>query len=95
MLFILNNKYIIGVNIGGSDTLDNIFPQCGPDGVPLGQRFFKRKDTVENFLAWAVKTGQMDLSAAQQGIASNWVQYLGVAETMCPGGRCPSSRDQQ
>jgi hypothetical protein len=83
--------HIVPLELGGSDTLDNIFPQCGPVDVPLEQRAFKRKDTVENYLAWAVKTGEMDFSAAQRGIASNWVQYLDAAETTCPGGSCPSS----
>lgn len=83
--------HVIPLELGGSDQLENIYPQCGPENVPLEQRAFKRKDTVENYLAWAVKTGQMDLSAAQRGIASNWLQYLEEAESMCPGGRCPSS----
>lgn len=84
--------HVVPLELGGADTLDNIFPQCGPAGVPLEQRFFKRKDTVENYLAWAVKSGRMDLSAAQRGIASDWTQYLNVAEDACPGGRCPYSR---
>jgi hypothetical protein len=43
--------HLVSLEIGGADTLDNIWPQCGPSGVALPQRFFKEKDTVENFLA--------------------------------------------
>jgi hypothetical protein len=30
--------------------LDNIWPECGPAGVTLAQRWFKKKDAVENFV---------------------------------------------
>jgi hypothetical protein len=80
--------HLIALELGGADTLDNIWPQCGPPGAPLAQRFFKEKDTVENYLAKMVKTGQMDLGEAQRGIATDWTQYLDVARTGCPGGRC-------
>src|SRR5262249_48224158 len=43
--------HLISLELGGADTLDNIWPQCGPSGVALSQRDFKQKDTVENFLA--------------------------------------------
>lgn len=81
--------HLVPLELGGADTLDNIWPQCGPADAPLEARFFKRKDTVENYLAWAVKTGRMDLGTAQRGIASDWPQYLAAAEAACPRGRCP------
>jgi hypothetical protein len=84
--------HLVPLELGGADTLDNIYPQCGPLGAPLEARFFKRKDTVENYLAWAVKTGRMNLIDAQKGIASNWIQYLKIAESTCPDGRCPFSK---
>jgi hypothetical protein len=80
--------HLIPLELGGADTLDNIWPQCGPSGVALPQRFFKEKDTVENFLAMQVKQGQMDLGAAQRGIATDWTQFLGEAMRACPEGRC-------
>jgi hypothetical protein len=64
--------HLISLELGGADTLANIWPQCGPSGVALPQRFFKEKDTVENFLAMQVREGQMDLSEAQKGIATDW-----------------------
>jgi hypothetical protein len=80
--------HLISLELGGADTLDNIWPQCGPAGVAPPQRFFKEKDTVENFLAMQVREGRMDLSAAQNGIATDWTQFLDEARQACPEGRC-------
>ncbi len=80
--------HLISLELGGADTLDNIWPQCGPPGVSLSQRFFKEKDGVENYLAKMVKTSQMDLGEVQRGIATDWTQYLDAAREACPGGRC-------
>lgn len=68
--------HLVSLELGGADTLDNIWPQCGPSGVSLPDRYFKEKDMVENYLAQQVKSGQIDLSVAQKGIASDWTQYL-------------------
>jgi hypothetical protein len=80
--------HLISLELGGADTLDNIWPQCGPPGVSLTQRYFKEKDGVENYLARLVKDGQMDLAEAQRGIATDWTQYVEAARRACPGGRC-------
>jgi hypothetical protein len=80
--------HLISLELGGADTLDNLWPQCGPSRVALEERFFKRKDTVENYLAKQVRDGSMSLADAQEGIAKDWTQYLNDAETACPGGRC-------
>jgi hypothetical protein len=80
--------HLISLELGGADTLDNIWPQCGPSGVSLPQRFFKEKDTVENFLAMQVREGRMDLSEAQKGVATDWTQFLDQARRACPEGRC-------
>jgi hypothetical protein len=68
------------LELGGADGLGNIWPQCGPDGVPLDERYFKAKDRVENYLADEVKAGRMSLHDAQRGIASDWTQYLTIAD---------------
>ena len=52
--------------------MDNIWPQCGPDSVTLGQRYFKQKDMVEFYLADQVKAGNMDQTTAQQEIAADY-----------------------
>lgn len=72
--------HLISLELGGADTLDNIWPQCGPDGVTLNQRYFKQKDMVENWLAVQVYTGKITLQAAQHGIASDWTQYIEAAK---------------
>ena len=69
--------------------MGNIWPECGSDAVSLNQRFFKRKDHVENYLAAEVRSGRMTLQAAQRGIASDWTKYLKDAEGWCSrGGQC-------
>jgi hypothetical protein len=80
--------HLISLELGGADTLENIWPQCGPPGVALAQRDFKQKDTVENFLAKQVREGRMDLSTVQKAIAIDWTQFLDAARQACPEGRC-------
>jgi hypothetical protein len=79
--------HLISLELGGADTVDNIWPQCGPDGVALSERFFKRKDAVENFLAKQVRDGKISLSDAQKGISSDWTQFLAESEG-CDGAAC-------
>jgi hypothetical protein len=81
--------HLISLELGGADTLDNIWPQCGPSGASLQKRFFKMKDIVENFLAMQVRADRMGLIDAQRGIATDWTQYLEEARRVCPEGRCP------
>lgn len=57
--------HLISIELGGADTLDNIWPQCGPRGVVLPKRFFKQKDDVENYLAAQVRAGAIRLEDAQ------------------------------
>jgi hypothetical protein len=80
--------HLVSLELGGADTLNNIWPQCGPPGVALTRRYFREKDTVENYLAKQVREGRMDLSAAQKGIATDWTQYLDGARIACPDVGC-------
>ena len=68
--------HLVPLELGGADGLGNIWPECGPDGVTLENRYFKVKDRVENYLAGEVRAGRMSLNDAQRGIASDWTQYL-------------------
>jgi hypothetical protein len=79
--------HFISLELGGSDTLDNIWPECGPDGVPLDRRFFKEKDRVENYLADQVEAGSMSLEDAQRGIATDWTQYIAPAKLARRNGK--------
>jgi hypothetical protein len=71
--------HLISLELGGADTLDNIWPQCGPAGVKLAKRYFKIKDGVENYLAVQVRTGAIPLEKAQHEIASDWTQFIDQA----------------
>jgi hypothetical protein len=71
--------HLISLELGGADTLDNIWPECGPPDVTLAERYFKQKDKVENFLAKQVKEGKMDLADAQKRIAEDWTQFIDEA----------------
>ena len=79
--------HLISLELGGADTVDNIWPQCGPDGAALSERYFKRKDAVENFLAKQVREGKMSLADAQKGIATDWTQFLAASEG-CEAAAC-------
>lgn len=72
--------HLVPLELGGADGLGNIWPQCGPDDVRLRDRYFKRKDQVENYLAAKVRAGEMSLEEAQRGIAADWTQYLDVSK---------------
>lgn len=85
--------HLVSLELGGADTLDNIWPQCGPSRAVLKNRYFKQKDMVENYLAAQVRAGAIPLKEAQKGIATDWTQYLDeakkckTAKTKCPKGQ--------
>jgi hypothetical protein len=72
--------HLVSLELGGADTIDNIWPQCGPDGAALAQRYFRIKDGVENYLAAQVRNGAISLAEAQRGIATDWTQYVDAAK---------------
>lgn len=80
--------HLVPLYLGGADTLDNIWPQCGPSGVHLDDRFFKEKDKVEFYLGQQVREGKMELEKAQKGIAEDWTKFLDDAESYCKSGKC-------
>lgn len=71
--------HLVPLEMGGADTLDNVWPQCGPARAGLNSRFFKQKDAVENFLVARVKDGSMELATAQKEIARDWTQFIAAA----------------
>ncbi len=70
--------HLVPIESGGSDTLENIWPQCGPAKAPLSKRWFKVKDQVENYVTREIKGGRISLEDAQRGIAEDWSQYVPV-----------------
>jgi hypothetical protein len=85
--------HVVPLYLGGADTLDNIWPQCGPNAASLNNRFFKEKDKVELYLGAQVRSGAMSLSDAQDGIAKDWTQYVKDANAFCSknGNGCSSN----
>jgi len=51
--------HLVPLELGGADTVENIWPECGPSGGTLRNRYFKQKDLVENYLTQRVKDGIM------------------------------------
>lgn len=81
--------HLVPLELGGADGMGNIWPECGPSGAVLEDRYFKIKDRVEEFLAEEVKAGRIPLEAAQRGIATDWTQYVLAANSYCASkGRC-------
>jgi hypothetical protein len=76
--------HLVLLEIGGADTVDNIWPQCGPKGAKLNNRFFKQKDRVENYVAALIKDGTIDTAAKladyQHKIAEDWTQLLAESD---------------
>ncbi len=64
--------HLISLELGGSDELKNIWPECGPSGASLNERYFKKKDKVENYLHKLVCDHEMTLTHAQHQIATDW-----------------------
>lgn len=68
--------HLVSIGLGGSDALENLWPQCGPADVPVGQREFKIKDAhAELSLMREIKAGA-DLPDIQQRIAKDWTQFI-------------------
>jgi len=80
--------HLVPLEMGGADSMDNIWPQCGPGNAVLKNRYFKQKDQVEMYLAEQVKSGAMDQSTAQHAIARDYTQFLDAAKTYCASHSC-------
>jgi hypothetical protein len=47
--------HLVPLKLGGADSLDNIWPQCGPFGSAGMKIYFKEKDMVEDYFTALVK----------------------------------------
>ena len=70
----MRTRHLVPLELGGADSLDNIWPQCGPFSATGMAVYFKQKDKVEDYLTTMVKTGKMELREAQEGVARDWTQ---------------------
>jgi hypothetical protein len=80
--------HLVPLEMGGADSLDNIWPQCGK--APNGKNYKEIKDVVETYLAIQVLMG-MDIDMARKGIASDWTQYIGDSQKFCASNSCDIS----
>ncbi len=56
--------HLVPLELGGADTLDNLWPECGPFGAEGLKVYFKEKDLVEDYLTASVKNGSMRSSGS-------------------------------
>lgn len=64
--------HFISLELGGADTLKNLWPECGVGNVVKGTPDFRIKDKVENYLHAQVCNGSLTLQEAQREISSDW-----------------------
>ena len=80
--------HLVSLEIGGADTLDNIWPQCGPAHATGMARDFKQKDSVELFLGEQVKLGAanggMSQQDAKQRVTQDWTTLIDEAKKPRP-----------
>jgi hypothetical protein len=80
--------HLVSLELGGADTLDNIWPQCGPAGAAGLARDFKQKDSVELFLGEQVKLGASNGGISQQDaklrITRDWAALIDEAKKPRP-----------
>ena len=81
--------HLVPLEMGGADSLDNIWPQCGQ--APNGKNYKEIKDVVEDYMAIKILQG-MNIESARKGIASDWTQYIGEAQTFCAANGCDISK---
>lgn len=69
--------HVVDLATGGADSLDNIWPECGPSNVPVGQREFKIKDRfAEHDVMRLFKANPANLADLQHRIAQDWTQFI-------------------
>jgi len=81
--------HLVPLEMGGADSLDNIWPQCGQ--ASGGRNYKDLKDQVENYLAIEVLLGNMTIDDVRKGIAADWTKYLAAALSFCGTQTCDIS----
>ena len=82
----LNIDHLIPVGLGGSNSIENLWPQ------PLsGEWNYSQKNRLERRLRKLVCKGELDLEKAQQEISSDWVSAY--KKYMAKPAGDPSKRD--
>ena len=74
--------HLVPLELGGADTMANLWPQCSPGYQNWQGPGFRDKDGFENYLWFHVCVNQdMTLKEAQIAIATNWRRYWELAGT--------------
>ena len=67
--------HLVSLELGGNDTMANLWPQCSPGYAGWTGAGFRDKDKFENYLHRQVCAGAVTLAEAQRQIATDWYQY--------------------
>jgi hypothetical protein len=72
--------HLVALELGGADTLANLWPECSPGYEHWGGPGYRDKDGFENYLWFHVcVNGDISLKDAQIEIAANWRKYWELA----------------
>jgi hypothetical protein len=67
--------HLVSLELGGADTMANLWPQCSMGYEGWQGPGFRDKDRFENYLHRQVCSGRLPLAEAQFQIASDWYHY--------------------
>jgi hypothetical protein len=72
--------HLVSLELGGADTIPNLWPECSPGYAGWQGPGFRDKDGFENYLWFHVCVNQdLSLQDAQIQIATNWRKYWELA----------------
>lgn len=67
--------HLVPLELGGADTMANLWPQCTAGYSNWEGAGFRDKDRFENYLRRQVCSGALELSEAQVQMAADWFKY--------------------
>ena len=67
--------HLVALELGGADTMANLWPECSPGYRNWDGSGFRDKDRFENYLRRQVCSGSLELAEAQAEIATDWFKY--------------------
>jgi hypothetical protein len=71
--------HLVSLELGGNDTMANLWPQCSPGYQGQTAPGFRDKDKFENYLHRQVCAGKIALPDAQRQIATDWLKFWTAA----------------
>jgi hypothetical protein len=67
--------HLVPLELGGNDTMANLWPECSPGYAGWTGAGFRDKDGFENHLRRQVCAGNISLAEAQSQIATDWHKH--------------------